>query len=336
MRQETQNYDVVHARLEMVGAGLPLTGLSVSWALLRLHDNQWWDGAAFASGSAVYAAATEILPGVYEGKPSTAALIEPQDGAAEGYIAIVKEPNHMVLEHIQIHVPEAVWLQPVDALVDDTTAGSKLRNVGRLLGVGEGTSSAYRHEATIVSTTPQGHFYSGTAPGPTADTTTAYTGRVAVLRRSSDNRSYSVKLTGVQNDGNNYFGLTLYDGSAIPFDIDITDELFIQAAVGDASAAFSPGDVWDQLQTAHTLAGSFGDQFRRMLALRQENMRIVYTAWNAARVPTNGVIYVYPSKAAMDADSGGTGAGSFGSYQFTATFDGTTLEPQNYTSGKLT
>lgn len=90
----------------------------------------------------------------------------------------------------------------------------------------------------------------------------------------------------------------------------------------------------DALVSEHLGAGTLGDTVARTAALRQQNMRVVYSAHTAGGSPTDGTIYVYPDRATMLADTGGTGVGAFGSYEFDATFDG--VKPLTYTSGKLT
>lgn len=335
MRQEVQHWDDIVARLEIVAAGVGIAGLQPQVAIKRIHDNQWFDGANWASATPVNLTMAGVAnaDGLYEYKPG-GTMMAPEDGAYKGYIAIVKETSRMIREVIHISVPYDVWRQNTDLYGDNDMAGYRQRSLVRLLGVGEGATADFRYVASAPSASPNGRFYGGVAPSSTASF--AFVNRNAVLRSISANRSYTVKITAIANDGTDYFQLATLDGSPFPISIAATDELFVGTSLVDASVTFSPGAVWDQLQTAHTVAGSFGDGFRRMLALRQENMRVVYTAWNAARVPTAGTIYLYPSKAALDADPTGTGAGSFGSYSFTATFDATTLEPQNYASGKLT
>ena len=333
MRHELQHWDEIVARLEIVADGVGETGLQPVAALKRLHDNLWWDGAAWASATRVFGLMSAVtnVDGVYEYAPG--ALLEPELGGAKGYIAIVKEDDRHILENIQITVPHDVWRQPTDSYSGSDMAGYRQRNLVRLLGVGESADADFRYVATAPSVAPAGRFYGGVAPSVT--TAFAFEGRNAVLRDLANNRSYTVKITAVANDGADYFQLETLDGSAFPVAITTSDELYVAASLVDPAVAFSAGAVWDELQTAHTVAGSFGDGFRRMLALRQENMRVVYTAWNAARVPTAGTIYLYPDKAALDADPTGTGAGAFGTYEFAATFDSTTLEPQDYASGKL-
>ena len=79
--------------------------------------------------------------------------------------------------------------------------------------------------------------------------------------------------------------------------------------------------IFDEPLSSHTTAGTFGDSLRRMLALRQHNMRVKYTSYNDAGVPTAGTIYIYPDATSVDNDSAVTGDGKIGEYSFTSEFD---------------
>ena len=70
------------------------------------------------------------------------------------------------------------------------------------------------------------------------------------------------------------------------------------------------------------------------MGLRQSNMRIKYTAHNAAGTPTAGTIYLYASKADAEADTNVVGASAIGQYEFTGTFDPSDLKPLTYMSTK--
>jgi hypothetical protein len=56
------------------------------------------------------------------------------------------------------------------------------------------------------------------------------------------------------------------------------------------------------------------EALKRMLALRQDNMNILYTAWTTDGKPTDGTVWIYDSKAAADADTVPDGTGSTGEY----------------------
>jgi len=237
-----------------------------------------------------------------------------------------------------VEIAGAVWTHDISAIVDPNQAGHNLRSLmlgelivnGSLLAVPD-----CRHSAVSPSTAPAGKFYSSTNPAPSTKATEAYVDQQAMLYISADFQSYPVKITGVASDGTgNHFTLEHTDAATWDIDIAVNDLLIVTTHPFSAGTP-SLGAVWDEPTASHIAAGSFGEEFRRLLALRQQNMRVVYTAWSASNVPTAGTIYIYASQADMQADSGGTGVGSIGSYDFTATFNGS-LQPTEYTSGKIT
>ena len=147
------------------------------------------------------------------------------------------------------------------------------------------------------------------------------------------------------NYGNNNFGEGVlvrpggfpvggYATGAITADAIATDA-FGSLELADTAAAEIADKILDEPMSGHTTAGTLGDYMIRMLSLRQQNNRVKYTAWNAAGVPTAGVVYIYASKTDMDNDAAGNGTGSIGSYTITAAFDAS-LRPTIYTSGKAT
>ena len=71
----------------------------------------------------------------------------------------------------------------------------------------------------------------------------------------------------------------------------------------------------------------------RMLALRQENMKVNWTSWNSSGEPVAGVIYIYPDKTAADADAVPDGTGKIASYSVAAAYDAS-LRQTLYTSTK--
>jgi hypothetical protein len=121
---------------------------------------------------------------------------------------------------------------------------------------------------------------------------------------------------------------------AIDADAIAADAIDASALAADAVAEIADA-VLDEPMSGHTAVGSLGDFVTRMLALRQQNNRVVYTAWNSAGVPTTATVYIYATEADMTADAGGTGVGAIGSYAVSATFD-SSLRPTVYTSGKVT
>lgn len=97
------------------------------------------------------------------------------------------------------------------------------------------------------------------------------------------------------------------------------------------------GDVLsaDLQPTTAWATGSIGDALLRMLSLRQQNTNVTYTSFAANGEPTAGTVYIYPNKAAADADTTIAGTGSIGSYTFTAAYDAS-LRLTSYRSTRAT
>lgn len=343
MRSETQQWEAVAVRLEVVNAGVGETGLAPVATLQRVSDSLWYDFGSndFTSATPVLLSMTGVvgLDGLYEFVPAFPSLSPPSGAGVEGYRFTASEPTHLIRETGHISVVSAgisaddVWNYDVDNTAQGNAAGSRLRNASEAVALGEGARRDPLHFANAPSGPPDGKFYTATIT-PSAEATEAYAGRRAILWIATLNKSFSCVIEAVANDGADYFQLAREDGGVWDLNIAASDRLIVAT---ELFQSFDATAVWSEPTSGYTVAGTFGEGFRRMLALRQENMRVVYTAWNEVNVPTDGVIYIYPSKAALDADSGGTGVGAFGSYSFTANFGGTpAIQPTEYTSGKLT
>ena len=224
-------------------------------------------------------------------------------------------------------IATAVWS---DNLGNYTTAGKAAFDVHNiLLGsfANAGATPNARHEATNTNTA--GKVYATTVPTPGTADATALVGLSASLRTAQGGALY--KVSAVQNDGGGDYIQLVDSAGSTSIPVDANDFLFVQLSrPNDLTAA----GVWDAAVASHTTTGTFGDAVRRILCLRQENMRVVYTAWSATNVPTAGTVYIYDSKADLDADPSGSGTGATGSYSFDATFNGS-LQPTMYSSGKL-
>jgi len=90
------------------------------------------------------------------------------------------------------------------------------------------------------------------------------------------------------------------------------------------SSAISPAiiadAVWNALQTDHTIAGSFGDAVRRIVALQKENYFIDEMTYNSQGLMLTGRIRLFATKAAaLAATDGGSGEGEFATYSFDTT-----------------
>ena len=195
-------------------------------------------------------------------------------------------------------IADGVWDEPLSGHTSSGTTGEKLDDA---LDVTEGEiADAVWDEAL------SGHTTGGTAGKVLAD---AQTGAANDYSAEIADAVWDEALAGHQGAGT--AGKHLEDA----------DATIAASAVADA--------VWDEALSGHSVSGSAGDELRRTSALRQNNMRVKYTAWNTAGVPTAGTLYIYASKADADADSGITGASSIGTYTFSATFDGSNIV-QNY------
>lgn len=102
------------------------------------------------------------------------------------------------------------------------------------------------------------------------------------------------------------------------------------ARVEAGTAAAIADAVWDESSSGHVLVGSFGDGARRTLGLRQSNNRVIYDTWNANGDPSHGLVYIYDSKADLEADVSPWLLAT-GKYEFDATYDGS-LRLTSYTS----
>ena len=359
MRSETQRYNELIASLEVVHAGVGVANLQPTCSILRISDSQWYNSAGnlFNSATPVVLAMSQVdatnIPGVYSFTPSAAACLAPVAGgtntaAADGYYVVITEATTLTLEHVKLNVMNEqsaggggataadVWDYDISAVTGSAAkAGRRLRDTHNGLNLGEGATGDALHLATANSAAPDAKFYASTVPAPSADVTEAYANRRAVYFSAGDNRYYPCIVNSVASDGGgNYVQLQREDSGTWLHAIATNDKLLVLI---DKFVSISASDIWGESTAAYTSAGTFGEGFRRILSLRQENMRVKYTAWNDVNVPTAGTIYIYPSKAAMEADSGATGSGAFGSYAFTATFQGTpAIQPNGYTSGKLT
>jgi len=78
--------------------------------------------------------------------------------------------------------------------------------------------------------------------------------------------------------------------------------------------------VWDEMQADHTLAGSFGDLLRRVVALQKENYYIDKMTYSTRGLLLTGRMRLFPDKAtALGATENGLGEGEFATYTFIST-----------------
>lgn len=76
------------------------------------------------------------------------------------------------------------------------------------------------------------------------------------------------------------------------------------------------------------------DALKRLVSLRQDNVRIVYDTWLADGKPTHGMVYVYDDEATATADTDPFNDAT-GSYEWTANYDPSTFKLLDYLSVRV-
>lgn len=79
---------------------------------------------------------------------------------------------------------------------------------------------------------------------------------------------------------------------------------------------------------------SITEALKRMVSLRQDNVRVIYDTFTTDGKPTHGFVYVYDSKALLDGDTGPAYANAVGKYEYDATYD-TSLRLEEYSSTRI-
>lgn len=184
-----------------------------------------------------------------------------------------------------------------------------------------GVGSDYAHQAGALHAGGT-RFYTSTSPGVARSA--SFAGRLAVYHRVGGGSSQTelVRIVQIANDGADYFDVLRLNGTAVPAPGFAVGDLLFVLQRNDPTV----DEMLDEPMAAHDTDGTFGDHIRRMLGIRQQNTRIINTAWNAAGLPTTGSVYIYDSAADLGADADPWPLAT-GRYNFTATYDG---------SGRLT
>jgi len=365
--QTLDPWDRFRVSLEIVAAGVGAPGLAPTYAVQRLSDGYWWNGVGAWVVGYIAVAMNEPdatnQPGLYDfiiSEPNLAFSV-----GGEGYRVKLMEASRNVLEYVQVDQAEgnpwddargdhvaggsfgegvklaadavdaaALATSAVDEIADGVwdesqaghdSAGTLGRAVQRIYAAlmrHEGATDEHTADAAHV---PGTRFYGpNVPPTPRSD---AYAGMLAVYVPSGGEQTL-VRVLGIGSDsGDLYFDIRLLDGTAISGGTGIGDNLRI-LNVQDPSA----DEIMSEPMAAHTTDGTFGDYVRRMLSLRQHNVRVIYDTWNSANQPTHGYVYVYASKADLEADSAPYPLAT-GKYEVDAAFNGS-LQPTEYTSTK--
>lgn len=183
-------------------------------------------------------------------------------------------------------------------------------------GFRDGTNSQWVNPFVATGGTVAKFYYTSTA-GPTVLQSPIWAGKSAVLVTALTGVRCLVRVGSVSTDGAVYFALTLPDGTALPGAVAAGDRLIV---LQNSSA--SVNDIMTASMAAYETAGTFGNHINRMLRLRQENMRVVYTAWSTHGQPTDGYVLLYASSSDLTTDTGPAWALAKGRYDFTATYNG--------------
>jgi hypothetical protein len=314
MRHETPQFDQIFAHLEVVIAGVGQAGLAPVCSIQRVNDGFWLAAgglsfaAPFATNPLVEPDAVN-LPGKYEFKIPTA-TIDPVLGIP-GYRIKITEAVNSILEYVHaVPLRRAAWAEP---------------------------RTTFPVAGTFGETTGQEILRSGTAAAGAAGSITLDAGAPALVDFFKHALVVIIAGTGLNQSRRITAYSALRVASVDPNWViapDATSAFKIvaqgEAAVDEASLVDA---IWDEGIAGHATDGTFGDHMRRMLSLRQSNMRVVWDTYASNGQPSHGFAYIYNSKADLDADVTPFPLAT-GKYEITAAYDGSG-RVTSYKSGKL-
>tara|TARA_Y100000034_G_scaffold87147_1_gene104462 strand:+ start:233 stop:1249 length:1017 start_codon:yes stop_codon:yes gene_type:complete len=334
MKFMNQRWNRVEANLEIVAGGVGIPGLAPTCQILNLADGLWYQNPGWGAvplvmpiplvdlGVTVHA----VLNGQYTFQVGVGDLTKTDD--APGYLVVINEPTIPITEFHRVTTfvrPDETLAEEVDLFTGGTTVGDAL-NLGRLATGYEAASTLPVLIHTADANDGTGQFFY--APNvPLAVNSMNVTNHYALFIDVAGNMQLVV-VKSIQEapPGDAAFELgTIPDLANLTTGIAIGDQLLVLSDVFT-----HPAEAWEAVMASHVAIGTTGDGLRRMLSLRQENLRVEYDAWNSGGVPTHGFVYIYDSKADLEADNTPWPLAT-GKYEIDATFDGT-LRPLEYTS----
>lgn len=337
LRHISTSWDRLICPIEIVtGGGIGLNGLTVELKIRRRSDGMWFNPAlpGWQAGAAIIVVPQPDvvnLPGYYEYFVPFAYLDQPN--GKNGYILQFRVNTQNILEHVDVttrptdeSISEQVWTDDLEnlgfiGLGNDTTGANIVwRLITGLLACYSGSPSLTQYIAGAIGA--GGKFYH--TAGPVAADNPFFAGKLAVYRPTGSNAGRMVRVSNVGNDGSDYFTLADMQGNAIS--PTAVNDILIVANSND----FAIQELLDQPMSATAALGSYADLLKRMLGLRQSNMRLVQTAWNAAGAVTAGYILLYNTASDANTDVSPWPL-AVGRYDFTATYDGS-LRLTNYVS----
>lgn len=211
-----------------------------------------------------------------------------------------------------------LMLPPTTSLLQRSAAGLlQAVNEATIQGFRDATATEWGNVFVSSGVGTTSKFYYTAQDGPAVGASADWAGKFAVWIVASSGRRRLVKVSSVATDGSVHFVLTLPDGSVLPAAVSANDRLLVL----QGSPGISVEDIFTASMSTYETAGTFGNHINRMLRLRQENMRVVYTAWSSHGQPTEGYVLLYSSSSDLNTDTGPAWALAKGRYDFTATYD---------------
>tara|TARA_R110002126_G_scaffold50022_3_gene137860 strand:+ start:512 stop:1570 length:1059 start_codon:yes stop_codon:yes gene_type:complete len=317
----------------IITAGAGQTGKTVNCVIRRRNDGLFYDNAgAFGAGVTVIAMTEEDstnLAGLYTYQADLTETLAELNLNADGFDVKIEETTTSYLDYVLMQ-PRSV---PYDLLnwrwgdqwfgtnyptgeTTKTLAGWLWTLMQANLHVGDYTTPLPMFVTATPGTTTK--FYMAVSGPVTADSA-QYAGSVAVFYDVSTDIQYPCRIVAIANDGADYFSLTQLDGTALAAAPASGDFLIALARNEAPTSADVVDGIFEASMAAYSTSGSFGDDFNRMLRLRQSNHRIINTAFDVSGQATVGYLLTYDSKADADADTD-PWALATGRYDFTASY----------------
>jgi len=248
-----------------------------------------------------------VVPDWGTNPDATSLCVVHAGGAADVGAWIGDAPNALIGGRVDVDVGE---VQPglrdavIDFIWDETLAG----HVGS-----DTTGGALNELLTLVGSTV---LAAGTVASTTGTTTTLDVGAVATEGYYVDAKIVIGGGPGVGQERviTGYTAGRVATHAAWTTDPDATSKYVV------APGLPSPLAIMAASMSSYETAGTFGNHINRILRLRQENMRVVYTTWSTHGQPTAGYVLVYASSADLTTDVD-PWALAKGRYDFTATYD---------------
>lgn len=212
-----------------------------------------------------------------------------------------------------------LMLPPSTSALQRTAAGLlQAVNEASLQGFRNATATEWGNVFLSSTSGTTTKFYYAAPTGPAVVASASWAGKSAVWIVASTGARRLVKVVSVSTDGSVHFVLSLPDGTALPTAVAANDRLLVL----QGSTSLTTTDLFTASMSAYETAGTFGNAINRILRLRQENLRVVNTAWASNNQPTAGYVLIYASSADLTTDTGPGWALAKGRYDFTATYNG--------------